>query len=499
MYLLGIDIGTSSCKVALFSEEGEVIAQSTKTYPIFHPQSGWVEQNPNDWWQAVCKAIHELLTRSKIQPEKIVGIGVDGQSWSAIPVSKEGTLLRNTPIWMDTRAQAICEKLKHTIGEDTLFAISGNPIQPSYSLPKVLWYRDHLPELYKNTDKILQSNGYIVYKLTGEITQDVSQGYGYQCFDMRKRAWDSALCKEMDLRESLLPEIAACHEIVGRVTKEAAQQSGLSVGIPVVAGGLDSACGTLGVGVIANGETQEQGGQAGGMSICTDAYRADKRLILSVHVTSENWLLQGGTVGGGGVLKWFEEQFGQEERELAEKNKTTSFEEMSLLAEGITPGSDGVVFLPYMAGERSPIWNPDAKGVYFGLDYSKTKAHMIRASMEGVAFSLKHNLDVAEKAGVEVNRLRATGGSANSQLWTQIKSDVTNKPIDVLNSDTATTLGAAMLAGVAVGIYKDFADAVAKTAQVKRTHSPISTNVDVYKDNYELYLKLYEQLKSVMK
>lgn len=149
MYLLGIDIGTSSCKVALFSEEGEVIAQSTKTYTIFHPQSGWVEQNPNDWWQAVCKAIHELLTRSKIQPEKIVGIGVDGQSWSAIPISKEGTLLRNTPIWMDTRAQAICEKLKHTIGEDTLFTISGNPIQPSYSLPKVLWYRDHLPELYK--------------------------------------------------------------------------------------------------------------------------------------------------------------------------------------------------------------------------------------------------------------------------------------------------------------------------------------------------------------
>lgn len=319
MYLLGIDIGTSSCKVAVFTENGEAVAQATKTYPVFHLQEGWVEQDPDDWWQGVCQSIKELLDKSKIQPEKIVGIGVDGQSWSAIPISNDGTLLRNTPIWMDTRAQEICENLKCTIGEETLFNLSGNPLQPSYTLPKVLWYRDHLPELYQQTAKILQSNSYIVYKLTGEITQDISQGYGYQCFDMKKGAWDRELCKEMNLREDILPEIAACHEIVGRVTKEAAQQSGLPAGIPVVAGGLDSACGTLGVGVIANGETQEQGGQAGGMSICTDKYRADKRLILSYHVTSKNWLLQGGTVGGGGVLKWVEEQFGQTERINAEK------------------------------------------------------------------------------------------------------------------------------------------------------------------------------------
>ncbi|MGX7204763.1 xylulokinase [Enterococcus pingfangensis] len=499
MYLLGIDIGTSSCKVALFSEDGEAIAQSTKNYPIFHPKSGWVEQNPDDWWQAVCQTINEILTQSKIQPEKIAGIGVDGQSWSAIPISKEGKLLRNTPIWMDTRAQDICDDLKRTIGDEALFRISGNPIQPSYSLPKVLWYRDHLPDLYKQTAKILQSNSYIVYKLTGEITQDISQGYGYQCFDMRKGAWDSAICKEMNLRKDLLPEIVACHEIVGQVTKDAAQQSGLIAGIPVVAGGLDSACGTLGVGVIANGETQEQGGQAGGMSICTDEYRADKRLILSYHVTSKNWLLQGGTVGGGGVLKWFEEQFGQEEQINAEKNGTTSFEEMNLLAAEIPAGSEGTVFLPYMAGERSPIWNPNAKGVYYGLDYSKTKGHMIRASMEGVAFSLKHNLDVAKQANAEVNRLRAMGGSANSQLWTQIKSDVTNTPIDVLNSDTATTLGAAILAGVAVGVYTDFDDAVTKTVRVRRSHTPNPKHSEVYQKNYELYLKLYGQLKGIMK
>lgn len=498
MYLLGIDIGTSSCKVALFAEDGKVVAQANAGYHVFHPQKGWVEQNPDDWWKAVCKATRDILQSSKIEPEDILGIGVDGQSWSAIPISSDGKVLRNTPIWMDTRAQGICEELISQIGEDTLFNISGNPLQPSYSLPKVLWYRDYLPDLYRQTDKILQSNSYIVYKLTGAITQDISQGYGYQCFDMRKGTWDSYLCEEMNLRADLLPEIALCHEVVGRVTEEASRQCGLAVGIPVVAGGIDSACGALGAGVINDGEVQEQGGQAGGMSICTDNYRTDQQLILSYHVTSEKWLLQGGTVGGGGILKWFEEQFGYEERIKAEKNGTSRFEEITNLAKKILPGSEGLVFLPYMAGERSPIWNPNAKGVYYGLDFSKTKAHMIRASMEGVAFSLKHNLDVAERAGVEVKRLRAMGGAANSQLWTQMKSDVTNKPIDVPNSDTATTLGAAMLAGIAVGIYKNFEDAVAKTVKVRRSHVPNERNLSVYQKNYRTYLELYARLKEMM-
>ena len=499
MYLLGIDIGTSACKAALFSEDGQAVTQSSKSYPTFHPQNGWVEQNPDDWWKAVCQAIKEILADKRINPKDILGVGVDGQSWSAIPLSKDGKVLRNTPIWMDTRAQDICENLKIIFGEETFFQLSGNPLQSTYSLPKVLWYREHLPELYCQTDKILQSNSYIVYKMTGAVTQDISQGYGYQCFDMRKGRWDFNLCKELNLRKELLPEIVTCDEIVGHITKEASQQTGLPIGIPVVAGGLDSACGALGAGVIANGETQEQGGQAGGMSICTEDYHADKQLILSYHVTANKWLLQGGTVGGGGVLKWFEEQFCYEERQKSLKNKHSSFEEMTQLAEKIEPGSEGVVFLPYMAGERSPIWNPKAKGVYYGLDFSKTKAHMIRASMEGVAFSLKHNLDVAEKSGVEVKCLRAMGGSANSWLWTQIKSDITNKPIDVPNSDTATTLGAAMLAGVAIGLYKDYTDAVAKTVNVRRKHVPNEVNRAVYEQNYDMYLGIYKQLKEMMK
>jgi xylulokinase len=256
----------------------------------------------------------------------------------------------------------------------------------------------------------------------------------------------------------------------------------------VVAGGLDAACGTLGAGVLHNGETQEQGGQAGGMSICTDHYSADPRLILSYHVVPGKWLLQGGTVGGGGVMKWLH----------AELGGGMGFGDMDEEAARVPAGSDGLIFLPYMSGERSPIWDAKAKGVYYGLDFAKTRGYIIRAGLEGTAFALRHNVEVAERAGAKVERMQAMGGAANSRVWTQIKADITGKPIDVPASDTASTLGAAMLAGVATGVYRDFDEAVAKTVRVTRSHTPQPSNATVYGSNYETYLDLYQNLKNTM-
>ncbi len=497
--LLGIDIGTSSCKVAVFEKNGRVAAQRTENYKVYYPQKGWAEQDPNEWWHAVGTAIQAMLAEGDIEASEIAGVGIDGQSWSAIALGKDGEVLCNTPIWMDTRASGICEELKKRIGEEELFNVCGNPLQPAYSLPKILWYKKYTPDIYAKIDKVLQSNSFIAYKLTGQITQDKSQGYGYQCFDMHTGTWDKSLCEKLGIDMKMLPKIYECHEVVGYVTEKAAKETGLLVGTPVVAGGLDAACGTLGAGVIQNGQTQEQGGQAGGMSICTDTYNADKRLILSYHVVPERWLLQGGSVGGGGVVKWFEQEFGAFERELAKQNGTHSFEEMSKEADEIRAGSDGLVFLPYMAGERSPIWDTEAKGVYFGLDYSKTRAHMIRASFEGVAYSLRHNIEVAEKTGAEVNTLHAMGGAANSRVWTQLKADVTGKKIAVPASDTATTLGAAILAGVGVGIYQSFEEAVRETVQIKRVHEPDFSKHEAYQKYFDIYLEIYEKLKDTMK
>lgn len=497
-YLLGIDIGTSACKIAVFDRDGRVISTTNGNYKVYYPKTGWAEQNPEEWWRAVCGAIKAALEKGHILPEDIAGVGIDGQSWSAIPVDREGNVLTNTPIWMDTRAGMICDRLNDIVGSRNIFAVAGNSLQPSYTTAKILWYQEQQPQIYSRIYKILQSNSYIAYQLTGAMTQDPSQGYGLHCFDIHTGQWDTSMCEQLGIPVGLLPEIHPCHEVIGQVTKGASEACGLAEGTPVVAGGLDAACGTLGAGVIHNGETQEQGGQAGGMSICMDTCLADPRLILSCHVVPGKWLLQGGTTGGGGVMRWLEKEFGAYERQQEKQIGRSSLEQMNVLAEAVEPGSGGMIFLPYMSGERSPIWDPRAKGVFYGLDFSKTKGHFIRSAMEGVAFSLRHNLEIAEQVGAKVKVLRAMGGSANSLLWTQIKADITGKSIVVPSSDTATTLGAAILAGVGIGMYESFEEAVRLTVRDKRSHKPDPAVRAVYDKNYETYLELYQQLRDIM-
>ncbi len=497
-YLLGVDLGTSACKAALFERDGRVAATGTAEYPVYYPHPGWAEQDPNDWWDGFCKAVHLALENGAIDPAQIAGIGIDGQSWSAVAVDEKGKVLTNTPIWMDMRAEQICEKIREEVGADAIFDLSGNALQPSYTTAKILWYREEMPGVYAKIARILQSNSYLVYRLTGVFSQDISQGYGLHCFNMRTGNWDEDMCEKLGIPLPFLPPISPCDEIIGTVTRQAAGECGLAEGTPVVAGGLDAACGALGTGVLHDGETQEQGGQAGGMSICTETYRADPRLILGFHVVPGKWLLQGGTTGGGGVMRWIEREFGDYERLESEKSGKSSLALLDEIAANVPAGSEGLIFLPYMSGERSPIWDANAKGVFYGLDFSKTKGHIVRAAMEGTAFSLRHNLEAAREAGARAKVLRAMGGSANSVLWTQIKADVTDRMIVVPFSDTATTLGAALVAGVGVGVYSDYEEAVRASVRETRRQEPNPKNRSVYQRNYEMYLKLYENLKDMM-
>lgn len=485
--LLGIDIGTSACKLAVFDRDGGVLAHATEKYDTYYPERGWAEQDPEQWWSAVCRALRRIFEGGNVDAGQILAAGIDGQSWSAVPLGGGGEVLCRTPIWMDSRSGDICLQLRERIGEKAIFDVCGNPIMPTYTSPKVLWYKENRREIYDKTQAILQSNGYIAYKLTGVLSQDKSQGYGWHCYDIARSDWSRELCREMGIKESLLLPVVKCDQVIGTVTMTAAGECGLLAGTPVVAGGLDAACGALGAGVIADGQTQEQGGQAGGMSICENTPGADMRLILSNHVVDGRWLLQGGSVGGGSALKWFDREFG-----------SGNFAELDALAEQVKPGCDGMVFLPYMAGERSPIWNPDAEGVYYGVDFSKTKGHFARATLEGVAYSLRNNLDVAKSAGAQVNEMISVGGAANSKLWTQIKADVTGCSIATGASDYAATLGAALLAGVGVGLFKNYDEAVANTVRVKRIYSPNPDCRAAYDRSYKIYLKLYEDLKELM-
>lgn len=496
--LLGIDIGTSACKATAFALDGSVVAQATVPYDVYYSQPGFVEQNPDEWWQGVCAAVQQVMASGRFDRQQIAGVGIDGQSWSAIPVDKEGRALNNSPIWMDTRADAIARETTRRLGFERIFSVSGNPLEPTYSTAKILWFKRHMPELYANTHVFLQSNSYIAFKLTGRFTHDLSQGYGVHAFDMQTGRWDEALCDELGLDREKLPELFPCHEVIGMVTRAASELTGLAAGTPVVGGGLDACCGTLGAGVYMDGQTQEQGGTAGGMSICVGRALSHPKLILSFHVVPDTWLLQGGSTGGGGSLKWFRQELGGYEEELAKQSGRNVFDIMSDEAAAIAPGCEGLVFLPYMAGERSPMWDRHAKSLFFGLGYSKTRAHMIRAVMEGCAFSLEHNLRTAYESGVTVEAMSAMGGSANSLAWTQLKADITGKTIHVPSSDTAATLGAAMLAGVGTGLYRDFDEAVKSTVRIVRTHEPDMKRHEIYMKYYEIYIELYDKLKGTM-
>jgi len=385
--------------------------------------------------------------------------------------------------------------MKEKVGEDKLVGLNGNPVDPAYLTPKLLWIKENEPEVFAKTYKFLQSNGYIAFKFTGEYSQDYSQAYGFHFFNISTGQFDENTADELGLSLDLLPPLYHSHQIVGTVTQKAADETGLMPGTPVTAGGLDAACCTLGAGVIRPGQTQEQGGQAGGMSIQVDQPLIHPKLILGYHVIPNQWLLQGGTVGGSGTLRWFNEQLGAFEQQRAEEINLSSYEIMSQEAATIKAGSDGLLFLPYMAGERSPIWDSKARGVFFGLSFDKTRAHIIRSIMEGAGFSLLHNLETAAEAGASVKELNSVGGAANSHVWTQIKADITGRIIHVPYSDHATTLGAAMLAGVGVEVYGSFEEAVSNTVHITRTHYPDQKNTEIYKGYYQLYLELYEKLK----
>lgn len=488
--ILAIDQGTSGLKLTIFDVDGQVIADKTKTYATTYPAEGYVEQDCDEWWQVSVEGIKEMLDEKNINSEAIKGIGVDGISWACIPIDKEGNVLYPTMIWLDRRATAEAQWMKDVAGEEALIALSGNPVDACYITPKMLWLKNNKPEVFAKTDKFLQSNAFIVYRLTGKISQDYSQGYGFHFFDMTNGTYNAEMAEKLDLSLDLVAPLMHSHEVVGGVTAEVAALTGLKEGTPVVAGGLDAACCTLGAGVIQVGQTQEQGGQAGGMSICLNGPKIHPKLILGYHVVPNMWLLQGGTTGGGGTLNWFNRELGHAEQEVAFQEGSNPFKVMSDEATEIPAGSEGIVFLPYMKGERSPLWSADAKGVYYGLSFDKTRAHMIRSTMEGVAYSLKHNLDTALEVGADVDVLSSVGGSANSDVWTQLKSDITGKRIEVPYSDHATTLGAALLAGVGVGLYNDFEEAVSKTVKIIRMYEPESENVMVYESGYQTYRKL---------
>lgn len=494
---LGIDIGTSGCRTLAVTTNGTVLAIADRGYPLITPAPGHVEQDPQEWIRGAFATLAEVCTSGAFDPAQVAGIGVDGQSWACVPVAKDGTILANNPLWMDVRAQSICDELLTRVPAAELLALAGNPLSPSYSTAKAIWFQRKRPEVFARARWFLQCNSVVVLALTGVASQDHSQGYGWHFIDVATGDIDAGMAERLGIDPGRVPAAVEPSAVVGGLTAAAAAATGLRPGTPVVAGGLDAACGTLGAGVYLPGQAQEQSGQAGGMSIAMAEPVADPRLILSRHVVPGSWLLQGGTSAGAASLAWLARVIGAAEAVAAGHSATAQFEEISRLAGQVPPGADGVIFLPYLSGERSPLWDPDARGAFIGLHLGIDRPQLYRAAMEGVAMALRHNLDTAAAAGVTASELRAVGGATKSPVWMQIKADVTGVPLTVGAHPNATPLGAAMLAALGTG-----GAGVAELARTWASHAasyrPDLATRERYDRLYAVYSGLYPALAGSM-
>jgi xylulokinase len=494
--LLGIDAGTSSVKAVLLDLRGNLCAVCQADYPLHHLRPGWVEQDPEDWWQATCKAIREALEKVELGPEKVLGLAVSSQAPTLLPLDNSGRPMRPAIIWMDRRAEAETVRLTELLGAEEIYRITGNRPDAFYLAPRLLWLRNHEPEFLKRTWKFAQVNGYINFRLTGRLTVDPAHAVLMQ---MRNRAtgeWSEELCSACGVDPSQFPEIMEGHKIQGEVSVEAAEATGLKAGTPVMAGIVDSPAAALEAGVTAPGIAVEMTGTSTVVIIPNDRGVTEPALIAMPHALPGIHLLLGAMVSSGGCLRWFRDQFGQPGDPSAPNERADAYDLLTRPAEEIEPGSAGVIFLPYMMGERSPLWHTNARGVFFGLSLATPKAALVRAILEGAAFALRHNVEVAARAGAEVHEMRSVGGCSRNDLWNRIKADVLGMPLLLPRASVGSPFGAAILAGMGTGAFTDVSKSLTEMVHLDRRFEPNQANHEKYTQYYRVFLDIYRHLKS---
>jgi D-xylulose kinase len=482
--LLTIDIGTSSTKVALFSTQGDLLANYDEAYPIDHPKPGWAEQDPSVWWDATCRGAAKVLQDAGRPTVK--AIAVSGQTPCCVPIDEGGQALRPAILWLDRRAHQQVSWLHENLGLDIAITRTGNTLDSYYGGVKWLWFKQREPELYQRTWKILQASSYIIYRLTGQAVLDYSQaGLCSPCFNLFEANWDADICRKMGIDLDKLPELKPANQIAGTVSTQAARMSGIPADTPVTAGGGDFAFSCLGAGVLKPGEAAAMLGTAGNLLVPEPAV-SDPRLINTIHVTGGRLSLGGVTAGGSvewfkNMLKWAGDDF--HARMEAEAVTTRS-------------GADGLVFLPYLMGERTPIWDHQARGTFFGLSNSHQRGHLYRAVLEGVAYAFRGMLEIVTGAGTQVERIILTDGGARSRLWRQIFADVLQQTVYWQPKSGGTSLGAAILAAMACGELSD-TDVIESWFGPVVDVTPDIRTAAIYERNYQVFQAFYPRVRDL--
>ncbi len=495
--LLGIDLGTSGVKVLALDDTGDILAVASHNYPLYHPRPGWAEQDAEDWWQGVQQAVRTVLGKDAVDRSVIQGLAVSGQMHGAVFLDSQGEVIRRPILWNDTRTFRQCDQITRAIVEEVLIGYTGNPALEGFTAPKVLWLRDNEPEHFNRLATLLLPKDYILYRLTGRLCTDVSDAAGTLLFDVENQQWSHVVIDKLDLDDAMLPEVLNSVDVVGKLTPEAAAATGLSEKVSVITGGADNACSAVGNGIVSDGEVLASLGSSGTVVAYTDEMHRDPkgRIHSFNHAVPHCWYLMGVMLSAAASFKWFREEFGQLESALAQTFPESAEELLTRQAAGINPGSEGLLFLPYLSGERTPHRDAKARGVFFGISPIHTKAHFARAVLEGVAFGMRDCLELVEDLGITPTTIRLTGGGAKSPLWRQMMADVLGKPLVTTNIEEGPAIGAALLAGTGAGVFSSVKEAVAAVVTVTDTIQPNEEPVWIYDTIYPLYQNLYHSLQ----
>jgi xylulokinase len=493
--LLGIDVGTTGTKACLFTPDGALVASGQAEYPLQHLRPGWVEQDPHDWWRATCAAVRAALAQTPNAAARIIGIAVSGQAPTLIAVDAQGEPIRPALLWMDRRADAQVAALNEQFGADEIYRVTGNRSDGYYIAPKLRWLRDHELETLQRTHRLLLVTGFINQRLTGEFSMDSVHVGLLSLFNRRTGAWWEAMGEACGVRPEQFPTAQAGHMQLGEVTRAAADATGLRAGTPVFVGTVDGAAAALEAGAVSDGIVAEMTGTSSVLLMASQHIATDPALISMPHAAPGLHLLLGAISTSGAALRWFRDEFGHVEQTTAELLHGDAFELMTQQAARVPAGSGGVLFLPYLAGERSPIWHTQARGVFFGLSLATPRGALIRAILEGTAFALRHNIEVARAAGMTAREIRSVGGGARSPLWSQIKADVLGLPVALPEASIGAPFGDALLVGLGSGIYTDLAATAQQIVRIRAVYEPDTDRHARYSQMYALYRDLYTHLR----
>jgi xylulokinase len=492
-FLLGIDIGGTGAKTGVFSLDGKLVGKGYGEYRLISTLPGQAEHDAESWWQATILAIRQAI--EGIDSGKIISIGV-GCTNGLIAVDHQGKPMRPAIMLWDQRALSEVDQIRLVLGSERVFEMTGNPVAPgAYSLPTMLWLKHHEPETFARCHKLMVPGGYLVARLTGEFTVDYSRACTTLLFDIRKKMWCDPFLEALDIPKEILPRPLPSDAVAGWVTEEASHLTGLKTGTPVIAGCMDTIGASLGSGVMEPGECFVIMGTAARVASPLGEPKFDHRFMNCTHVVSDRWLSIGAINGVGSSLRWVRDTFGQMEQNVAQLTGQDAYDLLTAQAAQAPPGSKGLIYLPYIAGERTPIWDPYARGVFFGITLGHTRRDFLRSVLEGAAFAIRHVIGILEEeVGMDIRELRIGGAAAMSPIWNQIIADVLGKKVVSMTQSHTEVLGSAVLAGVSVGAYPDYATAMNSTVVSGREYTPDTKAHAAYERLFPIYKELYENI-----